>query len=271
MEWWQIDITGEDPEILEGILAMHGAEGTLRISAQSTRGFYQTTESNIKDILINLDPFNPKLEKIDETNWVAKCDELLVPLTIGKLTITPVATFTSAHTKASDEILIIPGMGFGTGHHETTAMMLGFMQDLTYTPDSVLDYGAGSGILTIAAKYLWPNSRVIGIEIDEAAVNNAQDNCKLNDVTPSCIKLGENPPTDESFSLIISNLYAEALIERSENLVKACTHTLLLSGILEEKSEEIINAFSLLGAKLKRKETQNKWCSMEWVLNRPHV
>lgn len=268
MEWWQIDITGEEPEILEGILALHGAEGTLRISPDSIRGFYQTSESNINEILSNLNSYNPKLGKIDDTNWVSKCDELLVPLTIGKLTITPVATFPSSHNNSPNEILIIPGMGFGTGHHETTAMMLGFMQDLTFTPDSVLDYGAGSGILTIAANYLWPKSRVVGIEIDEAAVNNAQENCKLNKINPNCIKLGENPPTEEVFSLIISNLYAEALIERSERLVKACTNTLLLSGILEEKAEEIINAFSALGAKIKRKETQNKWCSMELVLNR---
>lgn len=266
MQWWQIDILGEDPEILEGILALHGAEGTLRITPRSVRGFFQVSESHIKEILNNLQAHSPILDRIEKSNWVTRCEELLIPLKVGNLTITPVASYSSNIKKKEDEILIIPGMGFGTGHHETTSSILRFMQELSIYPDSVLDFGAGSGILSIAAKYFWPKCKVIGIEIDEAAVNNAQENCKLNGLSPELISIGENPPSGDQYSLVISNLYAEALIEKSKLLVRACKHYMLLSGILEEKADEVKDVFYDLGAKLQREDINNKWCSMEWVI-----
>ena len=264
MNWWHIDISGPEPEVLEGVLALHGAEGILTLSQNQIRGFFQATQTEIDSIAHLLSDFSPKVESVHDKNWVQECEDLLVPLTVDALTITPIVSSESSHPTSASEIFIIPGMGFGTGHHETTSSVLKLMQKLSFHPKSVFDFGAGSGILTIAASKLWPDALIEGVEIDEAAVQNARENCTLNGISGGLIRHGDSPTVGNRYELVLSNLYAEALIENAKDLLAVCENTMILSGILREKASEVFEVFSRLGARLTHQETQNKWCTMQW-------
>ena len=87
-------------------------------------------------------------------------------------------------------VIINPGTGFGTGTHPTTKLCLNWIEENNLSNTSLLDYGSGSGILSIVSKLNWANN-VVGAEIDKKAIANSIQNCKLNNIHISFIDLNE--------------------------------------------------------------------------------
>ena len=121
------------------------------------------------------------INEVEEKNWTQSCLALLEPLTVGDLTVTPLAEAVEkpSENPKSKTLYIIPGLGFGTGHHETTKTILSFLQLPTIatavaaSTDPIFDIGTGSGILSIATAMLY-HKQIIATDIDEAALANAQ-------------------------------------------------------------------------------------------------
>lgn len=112
------------------------------------------------------------------------------------------------------ELIIEPQMAFGTGYHATTRMMMKMMLDLPTTPDTVFDFGTGSGILAILAEKMGAKS-IFGNEIQEDGLRNALNNVSHNhcrNISLSQEDLNNFPPSEEAFDLILANINRNTII-----------------------------------------------------------
>ena len=138
-------------------------------------------------------------------------------------------------------IFIEPGSGFGTGSHPTTKLCLKWIEKNLKSNKRVLDFGSGSGILSIFAKKITGNL-VSGVEIDKLAIKNANYNNKINGMNIDYI-LSNNFNFNEKFDIVLSNILANILISLSNNFEKITKNELLLSGILLNQVDQIIREY----------------------------
>ena len=152
-------------------------------------------------------------------------------------------------------IIINPGNGFGTGTHSTTFLCLKWIEKNINYFDNVLDYGSGSGILSIAAKLYGANS-VEGVELDKRAIKNSKENSLLNKVS---ISYHEEQlfKSRRKYNLVISNILQPTLIKLSSTFKKLASDKILLSGILKGQTEMLINSYDWI--KLKKIDEMDDW------------
>jgi ribosomal protein L11 methyltransferase len=154
-----------------------------------------------------------------------------------------------SHVPAAGDVIVNldPGMAFGTGTHASTRLVLEAMQDLA-APGSVLDVGAGSGILAIAAAKLWPDARVVAIDNDPIAVAACVENCAANGAR---VESSETPVerVDGQFALVLANIQAHVLYALCDAIVAraAAGATLILSGLLTPQADGVADAFVAAG------------------------
>jgi ribosomal protein L11 methyltransferase len=154
------------------------------------------------------------------------------------------------HAAAPGEVVIDldPGMAFGTGTHASTRLVLERMQALAAAPRRVLDVGAGSGILAIAAAKLWPGAEVVAIDNDPIAVAACAENCAANRVTVACSEtpVGDVPGT---FDLVLANIQAHVLYALRDDLLARAADGghLMLSGLLAAQAEGVVASFEETG------------------------
>jgi len=139
-------------------------------------------------------------------------------------------------------IVIEPGSGFGIGTHPTTQLCLDWLESRIQVGDSLLDYGSGSGILSIAAKKLGAAS-VAGIELDQRAIRNSMRNSTLNDLAIDFYNSNEHI-LGKKYDHVIANILSGTLIDLSPKLKSHANKRLALSGILIDQADKVINAFS---------------------------
>lgn len=147
------------------------------------------------------------------------------------------------------ELVIEPGLAFGTGTHATTLLCLDWLDDLlaASAPGSLLDVGCGSGILSIAAAKLRPAMSIRGLDVDPEArrvsVENARDNRVEDRIEILDGLLG---PHVVGAELVVANILAHILLRLREDLVRATLPggQLLLSGIGAKDEEQLAAAFS---------------------------
>ncbi|HTJ42039.1 MAG TPA: 50S ribosomal protein L11 methyltransferase [Kofleriaceae bacterium] len=154
------------------------------------------------------------------------------------------------HKAAPADVVIDldPGMAFGTGTHASTRIVLERMQELAAPPKTVLDVGAGSGILAIAAAKLWPGARVVAIDNDPIAVAACRENAARNKVELEC---SETPVAEikGQFDLVLANIQAHVLYEMKDALLARTADRgyLILSGLLVAQAEGVVSAFASTG------------------------
>ena len=158
-------------------------------------------------------------------------------------------------------IILDPGLAFGTGTHATTHMCLQWLSDQSLDDQRVLDYGSGSGILAIASIFSGAQ-HADAVDIDPLAVDACVENAKRNNVNASMDAYLPNtlPATEKSYDLVIANILAEVIIELRETLLENLkpNGTLLLTGILTTQAEKVIAAF---GEQFSfKQQNQDQWC-----------
>ncbi len=205
-------------------------------------------------------------EEVAEENWSESCSELWEPVIAGNLRIVPVQSLHSNHLSDPSTLLIIPGQGFGTGHHPTTRMIVEELSAraaaLSTQKLSIIDIGTGSGILAIAAAKLF-NTTVEAIDNDGYAIANAVDNVKLNElshlITPNTMPI-EDVATPAN--LIIANIYGEVLVQMAPHITRLALPgcTTILSGITELVRDVVIDEYSEKhGWSLVSERSDNGW------------
>jgi ribosomal protein L11 methyltransferase len=166
-------------------------------------------------------------EDVPDENWAERSQAALTPVTVGRLTIAPPWTVTDELRASAPGpiIVILPSMGFGTGHHASTRLCLELLQRVPVQGKRVLDIGTGSGVLAIAARVLGAASAV-GIDVDPDAITNARENLELNN-SPSGVTFVESDiqahaSSQTRYGLLLANLTG-ALLQRE------CGHLLDLA------------------------------------------
>lgn len=185
-----------------------------------------------------------KIMTIPDKDWIRESLDSFKPLPFGKkLWICP-----SWHTPPDPQavnVVLDPGVAFGTGTHATTALCLEWLAESPVQGKKVIDYGCGSGILGIAALKLGALS-VDAVDHDADALKTAMENAAQNNLHPTDFTtyLPDQAPKG-SYDLILANILANPLIRLAPlfaNLTQPGGQ-IVLSGILLDQSEDIINAY----------------------------
>lgn len=186
--------------------------------------------------------FQYSTEIIAEQDWVRATQAQFDPIKItDKFWIVP--TWHVAPNQDAINIVLDPGLAFGTGSHPTTHLCLEWLSQQGLQNLSVLDYGCGSGILAIAAKKL-AAKHVVGVDIDDQAIIASNYNAQQNQVNIEFYDA--NSFSQQSFDIVVANILSSALMVLAPALSKYCKTgaKLALSGILESQKETLIARYS---------------------------
>jgi len=162
-----------------------------------------------------------------------------------------------------EEIIIQPKMSFGTGHHATTYLMIQQMMDMDFQGKKVLDMGCGTSVLAIYAKKKGA-SDVLGIDIDEWAVENSRENAERNN-TPMRVELGTADNLgQEKFEIILANINRNILISDIPRYVEVLESggSLLLSGLCFFDVDDILQVCEEQNLQLQKKLQREEWVSL---------
>ena len=182
------------------------------------------------------------VEEVAEQNWVQLTQSQFDPIRItDRLWIVP--SWHDAPNPDAINIALDPGMAFGTGSHPTTHLCLEWLAQHVTPGCSLIDYGCGSGILAIAAARLGAG-RVLGVDIDDKAVDAARDNAARNHCAID-LRLSTEP-IGEAFDIVVANILTNPLCVLAPALCAliAPGGRIALSGILETQSTQVIDAYA---------------------------
>lgn len=208
---------------------------------------------------------NVCMEYLKDQDWERLWMKRFRPMQFGdKLWICP--SWAEPPEPDANNILLDPGLAFGTGTHPTTALCLRWLGAHKPYP-SVLDFGCGSGILAIAAlksgsKSAW------GVDIDPQALTASRNNANTNGIAEHHFAVTDTQAlSDQKFDLVIANILAGPLAELAETLISHC-HAgghIVLSGLLDEQSAEIIQHYQALGCKLLEQHGEEEWALLAFT------
>jgi len=182
-----------------------------------------------------------KIEAIEEKDWVREWMDNFHPMNFGQqLWICP--SWHQPPEPNAINIMLDPGLAFGTGTHPTTALCLNWLDQADVKGKTVIDYGCGSGILAIAAALLGAK-KVIGVDIDPQALEATQANAERNNVEIDTY-LPEDCP-EITADLVIANILAGPLQQLAPTLEALAKNKaeIILSGILESQAKDVSQAY----------------------------
>lgn len=183
-----------------------------------------------------------ELSEVDEQDWVRLTQAQFEPIRINdRLWIVP--SWHAAPDPSAINLELDPGLAFGTGSHPTTRLCLDWLCRQVRGGERVLDYGCGSGILALAASKLGA-AGVVGVDIDERAIEAARDNAAKNGV-PLRLMLSQEP-LPETFDIVVANILTNPLCVLAPVLAGHVGPggRLALAGILESQTRQVIDAYA---------------------------
>ncbi len=196
-----------------------------------------------------------------EEDWADCWKKYYKPLRIGKNVM--IVPAWEDYTPLKDDVIvkIDPGMAFGTGTHETTALCAELIEKYMNVGDRVLDVGTGSGILAVLESKLGA-CEVDALDIDPSAVKAAKENCEANGVkNVRCLQSDLIRSADGRYDFISANIVADIIVRMSENTAEHLKKDgcLIVSGIIEPQAERVVRCFEEKGFALVEKISKNDW------------
>jgi ribosomal protein L11 methyltransferase len=236
----------------------------------------EETRQQLEESLFYLGMIRPlpavTYKQIADQNWMEAWKQYYKPILIGqRLLILPAWMDSPAPERIA--IKIDPGMAFGTGTHPTTQLCLELMENafVKRQASKVIDVGCGSGILSIAAIKLG-TSKALGVDIDEESVKNSRENADTNEVGDELILgLGSvQEILDGKFEfrkapLVVANILAPVIVRLFEvglaDLIEE-NGSIILSGILFEQEQSVIEAGQAKGLKMNERRQMGDWVAL---------
>lgn len=200
---------------------------------------------------------------IPAKNWNAEWESNFQPVQIGTF-CQIIPSFMAPSPGFVHTLVIEPKMAFGTGHHETTRLMVQQIESLAPAGKVVLDMGCGTGILGIMAAKMGA-SRCVGIDIDLWSIENSGENCRLNGVENMEIRQGDAAAIpDEDFDLILANINRNVLLQDLPAYVGRLRPggALAISGFYVADEPALLKAGEAQQLILRGRLTENNWCSL---------
>lgn len=223
------------------------------IDTNSLVNFLQTSPIFTQEV-------NYKIEQLEDKDWEREWMDNFHPMQFGqRLWICP--SWREVPDPNAVNVMLDPGLAFGTGTHPTTSLCLQWLDSLDLQDKTVIDYGCGSGILAIAALKLGAKA-AIGVDIDPQALQASRDNAARNHVSEKLsLYLAKDLPNNLVADVVVANILAGPLKELEPNiqiLVKA-NGWLGLSGILASQSDSVYQAYQT-HFQLDPIITLDEWC-----------
>ena len=298
-EWSQIKVTVKLPMLDEVVAVMNMISNYLQIEDYSdidlktcygdlidekilnadktvaSVSVYLPADGGVSDTVTFLrDRFNSlnidaKLEisGLNEEDWANSWKAYYKPIRIGER-IVIVPAWEKYDAQKNDIIVRMdPGMAFGTGTHETTRLVIGLLEKYVKPDVSVLDVGCGSGILAICASKLGAGY-CKAYDIDPVAVKVARENIKdsgLGNVSCDVSDLLKQVDTEcAPYGIICANIVADIIIRMTPDVGRLMDENsvILASGIIVERSEDVINCFEQNGFTIAERVEENGWCAL---------
>ena len=218
-----------------------------------------------------------ELSSIREEDWANNWKKYFKPIEIGeKLIIKP--SWENCSNDDNRKILEIdPASSVGTGQHHTTRLCLELLEKSLNQGDRVLDMGCGSGILSIGAMLLGAENAV-AVDIEENASVTAMENALKNNIPKEKYttyfgniltdsKLADK--IDSKYDIIVANIVADVLIAMKDYFVRYIKNNgiLIVSGIITERMDEVINAISSVGFEMLEVNTKEGWAAVKFIKN----
>lgn len=253
-------------EILMALIADEGFESFDNTESGFIAYIKESESSNVILDELKFDDFkfDYKIEKIPHVNWNAEWEKNFEPVMIDDLLVIR-APFHALNPKVKHEIVIMPKMSFGTGHHQTTQLMCAAMFETDLNNKRVLDMGCGTGVLAILAKKLGA-AAVLAIDIDEWSVQNSIENCATNNCNEIVVKQGDVDllKAENNFEIIFANINKNILKAQlpfySDKLIRG--GKLFLSGFFKTDVEELLACAEKYNLKFTANKLKNEWAMM---------
>ena len=270
MAWLQLRIntSSEYAESIGDMLSANGSQAVTYVDAKDTPmyepkpgeimlwpdtqvvGLFEATD-DMKAIIKRLgkarilgSDFKYKLEPLEDKDWEREWMDNFHPMQFGtRLWICP--SWRDVPDPNAVNVMLDPGLAFGTGTHPTTALCLRWLDGIDVANKVVVDFGCGSGILALAALKLGAK-RVVAIDIDPQALQATQENARRNGVEDRLdVYLPADQPTLEA-DVVMANILSGPLLELQDVISSYCKPSglLVLSGILAEQVTKIEAAYT---------------------------
>ncbi len=286
MPWIQIKInsTGEQAELLSDALMEVGAvsvtfqdthdnpvyeplPGETRLWGDTDVIGLFDAESDMDEVVaaLRLQPvpgsdFHYKIEQIEDKDWEREWMDNFHPMRFGqRLWICP--SWRDVPDPDAVNVMLDPGLAFGTGTHPTTSLCLSWLDGLDLQGKTVIDFGCGSGILAIAALKLGA-AQAIGIDIDPQAIQASRDNAERNGVADRLsLYLPHQQPENLQADVVVANILAGPLRELAPliSVLPKAGGYLGLSGVLASQAESVCEAYAGRFA-LDPVAEKDEWC-----------
>ena len=204
------------------------------------------------------------IEQLDlpDEDWAARSQQSLKAVCAGRFIVAPPWDLPTEGA-GSTVIVIEPSMGFGTGHHATTRMCLQLLSDIDVSDLTVLDLGTGSGVLSMAAA-LGGARRVVGIDVDQDAIDSAETSARLNtlpdSITFEVSDFRHRPPA--AADIVLANLTGGMLRSSAGAIAELVRPRgrLIVSGFDHTEVAGVTAAFSSLGEV--RRVSEGNWIAL---------
>ncbi len=261
-------------EILMALLAEKGFD-TFEHNENQLSAYIQEqilSSTDIENYLGDLQQkfiFTWQTKKYKDQNWNEEWEKNFQPVLVAERCLIR-APFHEQNPEADFEIIIEPRMSFGTGHHETTYLMLEEILGLDFKNKTVCDAGCGTGILSILAAKKGAG-HVLGIDNNEWAYQNANDNIAMNDVVNQiAIELGElELMNGKQFDIILANINKPIIIQNIPLFFRSlhAGGLLIISGILQNDLQDILKDAENYFFTQVSSKTKNDWICVTLAMN----
>ena len=209
-------------------------------------------------------PFSVVSDGVDDTNWNENWKKYFHTIEIGdELAVVPSWEKYDNHDNRT-VLNIDPGAAFGTGAHATTSLCLELLQNYINENTKMLDIGCGSGILALASVLLGAQEAV-GVDIDAQSVKTAKENACINNIADKTSFLVGDlaQQVKGKFNVICANIVADVIIRLLPDaaLFMGENSVLIISGIIDIRKEDVLQAVSLNGFSVKEERYKENWCA----------
>lgn len=261
-EWLEIFIA----ELSElGFEMMEEKEDCIEAFAKASKRDSIDTNSLIKKYK-NIEGISFETGSVENQNWNENWEKNYTPIIVDNT-----CYIRAEFHEPQDfpyELIITPRMSFGTGHHDTTYLMVSYMLKNNFERKSVLDAGTGTGVLAILAKKLGA-SAITAYDVSSHCVENTIENMEVNNISSIEVKTGtlEDFSFNEPFDYILANINRNAIIYEMQGFAKLCLPgtKLVFSGFYEKDLALIREKAYEFGLQLKESINRNEWCCAVFI------